>query len=365
MANLQPSSTDGLPYFPALDGVRAVAILFVILFHFGWIDWGWMGVSIFFVLSGYLITRQLLATQQWPARRYLLGFYGRRFWRIFPLYYGFLALVSLVYMVRQQPAGFASAAPYLFTYTVNVAVWFNARIPDYFAHLWSLAVEEQFYLLWPVLVYALSPKIFKRCLGMIICAAPLARLGALVFLPTLGYDAAHTASLIYYTPLSQLDGFALGALVAVSDWPGLTQPHRLFYAGLGLMLALGLFTGWGYTVHLPRPAQAVWGYTLIYGLTALMVLSVARGQKVVRWLEWPGVRHFGRISYGLYIWHLPVLVLFRKAFQFTDPFTATGIVIFPIYLSVLIGLCELSYRFWEQPWLRWQTRRSDYGSGAT
>ena len=357
MANIQPPSTPPLPYVPALDGVRAVAILFVILFHFGWIDWGWMGVSIFFVLSGYLITRQLLATKHGPLRRYLSSFYERRFWRIFPLYYGFLGLVSLVYMIQHQPSGFAAVAPYLFTYTLNVAIWFNTHIPDYFAHLWSLAVEEQFYLVWPVVVYALSPKVFNNVLGFIICVVPLARLGMLLFLPTLGYDAARTASLIYYTPLSQLDGFAFGALVAVSGWPHLSRPHWLFYAGLGLMLALGLCTGWGYSVHLPHSAQAAWGYSLIYGLTALVVLSAVRGQPVARWLEWAWVRRIGKISYGLYILHLPLLVLFRKAFQFIDPFTLTGVVVFPTYLTVLIGLSELSYRLWEQPWLRWQAAR--------
>lgn len=352
-----PPSVDGLRYLPALDGVRAVAIVFVILFHFGWVDWGWMGVSIFFVLSGYLITRQLLATKHWPWRRYLSNFYARRFWRIFPLYYGFLGVVTLVYVVRHQPSGFAPVAPYLFTYTLNVAAWVNTPIPDYFAHLWSLAVEEQFYLVWPVLVYVLSPKIFNLFLAAIICVSPLARLGALVFLPGLGYDAAHTASLIYYTPLSQFEGFAWGALVAGREWPRLSQPRRVLYAGLGVMLALGLLTGWGYAVHLPHHAQAVWGYSLIYGLAALMVLSESRGQKVARWLEWPWVRRIGKISYGLYILHLPVLVLFRKAFQFVDPFTLAGVITFPIYLIVLVGLCELSYRLWEQPWLRWHAAR--------
>lgn len=354
--SLSSTPVLNLPYFPALNGMRAVAIGLVIVFHFGWVNWGWMGVSVFFVLSGYLITRQLLATKPQPFGLYLSRFYERRFWRIFPLYYGFLMVVTLVYLIRQQPTGFAAVAPFLFTYTLNIATWVKFPVPDYFAHLWSLAVEEQFYLVWPLVVYGMSPQGFSRLLGLIIGLLPAVRGAALCFLPVAGYDAAHTASLIYYSPLSHLDGFAWGALIAAVDWPGRSQPRWLFYAGLGLMGLLGIGTGWGYPVHLPDHAQSIWGYSLIYAVTAAALLSVTHGPGLARWLEWPWVQRLGQISYGLYVWHLPVLVLFRKAFNFVDPFSLRGAVVFPLYLVVVVLASELSYRLWEQPWLCWRAR---------
>ena len=154
------------PRVPALDGIRGIAVTLVALLHFGYLNGGWIGVQAFFVLSGFLITGILLADRDAPLRAYLRRFYWRRTLRIFPLYYGYLALLAVSYALRGVPAEFADDAGALFTYTYNFTRATDFTPTPFFTHLWSLAVEEQFYLVWPFLVHALS----RRALVALACA---------------------------------------------------------------------------------------------------------------------------------------------------------------------------------------------------
>ena len=150
-----------------LDGVRGIAILLVVLFHLpmqpGWggalgltLPFGWMGVQLFFVLSGFLITRILISSKEQPFGAYLRRLYVRRVLRIFPLYYGFLLALGAVYLATALPEPLERYWPYLATFTWNWtradAAWEES---NRFVHLWSLSVEEQFYLVWPALVVLL------------------------------------------------------------------------------------------------------------------------------------------------------------------------------------------------------------------
>jgi peptidoglycan/LPS O-acetylase OafA/YrhL len=183
------------PHSPTLDGVRGLAILLVLLFHgaypyhliapdhpFALFDFGWMGVDVFFVLSGFLITGILLEAKRRP--RYFVHFYGRRTLRIFPLYYLVLGVVFIVMplLVSDLELGAPeSNQVYLWTYTSNLYTaymgqWmFHSGTVD-LNHTWSLAIEEQFYLLWPLLVRWTSRRSLIWICGAIFLATPLVRL---------------------------------------------------------------------------------------------------------------------------------------------------------------------------------------------
>jgi peptidoglycan/LPS O-acetylase OafA/YrhL len=165
-----------MSHIPALDGLRAVAIAMVVAFHYGLLDCGWLGVQLFFVLSGFLITRILQAAREQPLGHYLGRFWRRRALRIFPLYFGYLLLLSAVFVATGAPVAFADSALYLFTYTFNLTrPWLQQGSPA-FTHFWSLCVEEQFYLLWPLAVFFLAPRRLPQLAIAMIAVAPVARL---------------------------------------------------------------------------------------------------------------------------------------------------------------------------------------------
>src|SRR5579885_3225639 len=173
-------------HIPALDGLRGIAILLVLWFHFrGYLggepiqctlaiigEFGWIGVDLFFVISGFLITRILLQTKEKPD--YFRSFYTRRALRIFPLYYASLAVLFLApmsFMSHSLPV--AHDRLWFWIYLANWNPLFEQIRPGSAAHFWSLSVEEQFYLVWPLLVWALSRKQFERVVMLVICTAPI------------------------------------------------------------------------------------------------------------------------------------------------------------------------------------------------
>ena len=135
-----------MKYLKSLDGVRSLAVLLVMLFHFGYFPAGWIGVQIFFTLSGYLITRILLESREDSLSTYLRRFYWRRSLRIFPLLYAYLLICWAVFSFSGIPSSFGSDWPWLFTFTANFGRMRTSDIGESFVHIWSLAVEEQFYL---------------------------------------------------------------------------------------------------------------------------------------------------------------------------------------------------------------------------
>jgi peptidoglycan/LPS O-acetylase OafA/YrhL len=311
-------------HVPALDGVRGLAILAVMAFHFTLrmpdatagdrlvhrvLGAGWAGVDLFFVLSGLLITTLLLDAKDAP--HYFRTFYGRRALRIFPLYYGFLAVYFLVVVHR----GTTGDDHYLWheqgwwwSYLDNWWLAFVRRTepPNYFwtGPFWSLAVEEQFYLVWPTLVLLLTRRRLALVCAAIIAAAPLFRLGL----------RAHHAALIapYALTPARLDSLAVGALLAVFLSDQRTEKWAARIAMLaGLAAAAitvtvfhrhgGLWTygGWeegpGYTV------MAIgWGGLVAAGATAVRGTIAARALGA-RWL-----RALGKYSYAMYVFHVPI-----------------------------------------------------------
>jgi peptidoglycan/LPS O-acetylase OafA/YrhL len=319
-----------LGYAPALDGLRGVAIALVMLHHADVLPGGYIGVDVFFVLSGFLITTLLL--EEWAAqgRISLRGFYRRRARRILPalitLLLGYLVVVALA-----GGSGIRAVALGGF-FTGNAVQAFANPNPLAqnglgLAHLWSLAEEEQFYLLWPVVLILLArTRRLIPALATILAVALVWR----------GVLAAEGASFyrIYYGPDTHADGLLAGALLAALRWRGslrVPEPIPILSFALvfvGSMIGLLSDAGWLY----------IWPFLLLgcVGMTA----AAATDTRMAALLSVRPLVALGKISYSLYLWHWPVMVGIAYHFHARHAVFALLLSLPPAYVS---------YRFVERP----------------
>ncbi|HWE48656.1 MAG TPA: acyltransferase [Bryobacteraceae bacterium] len=359
-----------------LDGLRALAILPVIFNHVnpteGWWRWtsvfgqaGWMGVDLFFILSGYLITGILLDTVD--GKHYYRNFIVRRTIRIFPLYY--LCLVIFTLSIRlsassREAMNMWGGAGWFFAYLGNIrSSWTNVMPPVFsFGPLWSLQIEEQFYLFYPIVVLCLSRSNLRRFLISCVVAAPLLRVSLLLF-------STNTGVARYVLTPCRMDSLALGGLVALlvrSPWRStLTFAQASAWA---LAAATGTFlvcavTGpdWG------SPLMSTVGYTLVDITCALLLTLVVLwpSSPLAKWLRWRPLVYTGTIAYGLYLLHGPASWLMRSLIGRVTGFQIGGhsLLSVPItYVSAYIA-AGLSWHFFESPILRLKAHFS--GQSAT
>lgn len=351
---------------PALDGVRGIAIILILLLHFADVSlphttsrligiyksWGWAGVDLFFALSGFLITTILLDAKGSP--HYFRTFYARRALRIFPAYY---LLLALCFWVLPQVEALADALrPPVYgpswtywTHTSNFYFAYRGFAEGPLGHSWSLSVEEQFYLVWPAVVLACSRASLRTLIGAMIVLVPLLR-GLLLL--------GGTAPLaIYFNTLTRLDGLAVGALLAVLISGGMARADLLRFARLLLPVAgLGLAASvvskrWGVGFELWLEASK---YSFVaLGSAALVAIAIAlpREHALSRALRARPLTFLGRYSYGLYLFHLPVVHLVGVKFQASQPVLGAWLGLL-IYLSVTIALAQLSWVLVERPFIR-------------
>lgn len=314
---------DRLGYVPALDGLRGVAILLVIGIHFRvpGFEGGHLGVLVFFVLSGYLITSLLTAERERSGRLDLPRFYARRALRLLPAIALLLAcLLALRLATIQQASAVA----------LYVANWQHVLGSPlgYLTHAWSLAVEEQFYLVWPlVLALALRylrPRQLARFMLAIALGIGIAR--ALFYLAGTPFDR------LYFGSDFRSDGLLFGSALAL--W----RPHLPKWLGAAAILPLALGVA-----HLTpeHPALYLGGFTAV-GLAAAAL--VGHPPPI---LAWPPLVALGRVSYGLYLWHYPVSLLVSVA-----PWPIALALGLPV--SLLLTLA--SWRYVESPCLRLKGR---------
>ena len=345
----------------SLDGIRAVAVFLVLLFHVGLFPAGWVGVQVFFVLSGYLISDILLRERERPFPEYLVRFYWRRSLRILPLYLFFLSAVALAYLSNGSPKSLPDDSPYLLTYTVNFARLRAVDVGSTFVHLWSLAVEEQFYLLWPIVVYFLQPSAFRRTVLTIIAGTPLIRLTLYFILRSSSHDVDWIGRNIYCLPISQFDAFATGAAVVL--W----KPLLLRWAERGLMVTIIVAAicgvsvllhdyllyknvykeSLGYQMYLVSDWGFVWAYSLINIASAFLILCAIKRAKGLRFLESETLVWFGSISYGVYVYHVPLL----RAMELPLESWSRPATLF-IYFVAVVVVSQISYVWVETPFLR-------------
>jgi peptidoglycan/LPS O-acetylase OafA/YrhL len=375
--NSPVTRTTNKAYFPGLDGLRALAFFMVFGDHYLALPWGWAGVDVFFVLSGFLITGILFDTRDNPYR--LRNFYIRRTLRIFPLYYGVILAMVLLYPVFQWRwswhwliwptyiANFACVyAPYSTRWTLGVlaygSLWslkyFNCRL--LFGHFWSLCVEEQFYLVWPWVVFWLRDR--KKLLW--VCAA------FVMLVPILRVLASHTLpqfmlkqdALYRCTPF-RIDALLLGGLIALvrrgSSSRGLLIAARVCFSGMLSVLVLWLILNpsarHGTIYYVYPPWHFTWGLSFIDIFAAcVMVMAMNPGSITYRLFSFRPLRWLGKISYGAYVFHdIPHLLLMHLVQTHTGHFRLPTAA---LAFSVTLLAAWASFRWFESPMSRLKDR---------
>jgi peptidoglycan/LPS O-acetylase OafA/YrhL len=318
-----------------VDGIRGLAISLVMLHHsfqnddpqpvlpdrlvFGLAGSGWSGVDLFFVLSGFLITGILLDSR--GQTHYFRNFYGRRTLRIFPLYYAVLLVFFVGFTIVPHPlfARYVEDAVedqlWFWTYLTNVRIairgeWYDTLIPDI---LWSLAIEEQFYLIWPVLILACSARtLMAICLGLF--AGALATRLALAF-------AGVEPIVSFVLTLTRMDGLALGALIALLSREQTGLDGAVWWAKrvapVSLLILLGLALP-SSALDWEDPWTSTVGFSLLallYGAMLVLVVKGDPGAELRRFFEMAFMRMLGKYSYALYLFHGPVGTLVKQVYE--------------------------------------------------
>jgi peptidoglycan/LPS O-acetylase OafA/YrhL len=365
-----PSGDRQLP----LDGVRGLAVLIVVIHNSAWIAGesehfllklansiaatGWIGVQIFFVLSGFLITGILLDTKGRP--QFFHSFYLRRILRIFPLYYTVIALTILVAPLLAWSTEWAESIrhSHRWAYWLYVQNWVTtSRGIDALSHTWSLAVEEQFYLVWPLIVWLVGRRGLTRLCLVAMVGTPFIRL-------TLRLSGMDQGTAYVFT-IARWDALAAGALVAllVRDDSGRKLLGRwrgrsAVLAGIGVVAVVTVersFHSFDLTVQ-------VIGQSLIAILSAsLIAFAVDEGPQAPRrlqaFLSMDWLRTFGKYSYAMYLFHQPIQQVLTPVLgewvRGTD--TPWRLARLALYLLLVLGLtfaaALVSWRFIEKPFL--------------
>ena len=366
-------------YIKSLDGLRAVAILLVMLFHFFFIlEIGWIGVQIFFVLSGFLITTILLKSREDSFGNYVKRFYWRRALRIFPLYYFYLLAISCVYLLATTPENYIQKVPFLFTYTFNYyPLFYDYDYDAFFTHLWSLSVEEQFYLFWPFVIFFLSRRRLRQLITVVLIAIPFLRYGFGEWLYPSYTDSHILGEVIYRLTLSHMDAFAVGAAIPVFALDKVVhrkQPWLLFLTAVIVLVGLmNLFfqdttsskvsdiTSLGYPIGGMKNMQHIWSYTVLNLWAGALILYVSstkpsegkRPDLLVRLLENKLMVNIGKISYGMYVYHWVLFVMHKK---FLHDLIGNTALSFFIYLILVYAVSYVSFHLFENRFLAWKDR---------
>jgi peptidoglycan/LPS O-acetylase OafA/YrhL len=373
-------------FYPALDGLRAVAFLLIFFQHYYALPWGWAGVNIFFVLSGFLITGILFDSREEANRA--RNFYIRRALRILPLYYGAFATMLLLapFLHWQWSAWWLAWPLYVGNFLRYVSpqvlvtdsplqlaanTWLRTplfpHVTFFFGHLWSLCVEEQFYLLWPWVVFCVR----SRRVLLWICASAVV-LVPLLRIVTQGIAPAWMlqGNLLYCTLPFQLDSLLLGGLAALL-WRG-THRNQLLVAARMIAATTSLIAiiYCACTMHPTHllwrehyfyyPWKFTWGLSFINLLAvSLIVCCLNATSWITKLLSLAPLRWLGRISYGAYIVHDVFHDVFTYILNRLAPhhpfFMQHGErVLLLVALSTTLLIADLSYRFFETPFLRFK-----------
>jgi peptidoglycan/LPS O-acetylase OafA/YrhL len=360
-------------HLPQLDGVRGIAILLVVACHYFWFptvpalrqlsmmraaNLGWTGVDLFFVLSGFLLGGILI--DQKGSEGYFRRFYLRRAARILPLYYSWLLISPFL-----AGWGDPDLAYLVFAQNWMMAVFNRSHGGGLFIS-WSLAVEEQFYLVLPFLISYLSRRGLTVLLIAFVALQPLIRVIAL--------PLVRSATSILILPVTHGDGLAIGVLLAIAlrnqAAKDFYRRYRRGIAAFAIGLAFYTATSLFYigTNQDPRATPFFFPVALVYGWIVFECVAVP-GSLAARFCMLTPLRFFGKISYCLYLTHWLVMLAIEqwaighRAIAFVTPgaLLRFTVVCGALSLGIASALCWLSYRFFEQPILRWAARR---GAGS-
>ncbi len=347
-----------LPYMPALDGVRALAVIAVLAYHadLGWAQGGFLGVDVFFVLSGFLVTALLLTERQRFGHFSLARFWGRRARRLLPAVAVLLAAVAVAVPLLAPDQGYrlrgdlGAALAYVSNWRLifeNQSYFQATGRPPLLQHLWSLAVEEQFYLVWPLLL-GVGLRVTGRRRRVGLAAVGLALLSTLLM--AILHDPTADPSRVYYGTDTRLAALLVGAALACY-WPARSAKRAplvprpvLDLVGWVALVALIFCVR---DVHQYRPGLYRGGF-LGVALLAAVVVAVGAARRPTsfgRFLAQPPLVWLGKRSYSVYLWFWPVFMLTRPHADVP----LTGLPLLALRLAITLALASASYRFVEEP----------------
>jgi len=369
-------------YLPGLDGLRALAIIGVLLYHAGidWLPGGFLGVDVFFVISGFLITSLILEEYDRSGRIDFKRFYLGRARRLLPAVVVLLIAIGIAVLFVYQDALSVFRQDALATIFYVNNWWYVLVDQSYFEsmgrppllkHLWSLSVEEQFYLIWPVVALLLvrsGGRPFVRRIALLLAVASTVWMAVIAIRN--GYPVDADPSRAYFGTDSHSMGLLVGAALATVWRPGRLSTHiprgtQAIVTGTGIIalaaviafyLFVGEFTPWLYRG----------GFLALAFFTTVLIAAVTHPASVLGPALGVGVlRYLGRRSYGIYLWHWPIFMVTRPGIDvpWSEP------VAFAVRLALTLGVAELSYRLVEMPIRRgalgraWQAFRSGSKTG--
>jgi peptidoglycan/LPS O-acetylase OafA/YrhL len=346
----------------ALDGIRAIAIIAVIAYHMNpnLLTGGFLGVDIFFVLSGYLITWILLDRFVRLGKIDFKGFYLARARRLLPAFI-FMIFVILVFVALWAPdtiERFLTDLPWASVGLSNW--WFIFMDYDYFAqlgrpsllqHTWSLAIEAQFYALWPLMIAALAPTLMLKRMQVLAIAGAVASWFTLVWVATAGVNSyGEYSPALYFGTHTHSSGLFLGAALAVF-WKPRNFKSRYSLSVERTVTAIGILAlimlVWALTsVNQLTGEHYLIGFPLTAIATTLLIASVVHpASRISKVLGVPVLQWIGTRSYGLYLWHWIVIQVMRPGLDIDAP----AYMVYTFQIIVMIGITEFSYRVIETP----------------
>ena len=346
-------------YVPALDGLRAIAVLLVVLIHVTgtfapkWreriVPGGFIGVDIFFVLSGFLITTLLLQEHRGANRIRIGNFYRATALRLLPVLFVFVA-VHTVYTYAIGINGHNERSALLsvvFYYSNWSSITTVLTMPAGLAHVWSLAVEEQFYLVWPLVLLVILRLRLRvpatlALFALLVAAVDINRIVQFRHGPSWRYV------LLYGRTDTRADSLLIGALLAFLSAHGLARRSL----GIAPWIAAAFLAVCAMTVHTPSPFLYWGGFTLIAVAAAVVILATVQGSwGGTAFLALPPLRAIGLVSYGVYLWHP---LVFAGVQHFGPDWPLAGKIV--VGLGVTAAVTWLSWVVVEKPALRWKDR---------
>jgi peptidoglycan/LPS O-acetylase OafA/YrhL len=349
-------------YIPAIDGLRAISVIAVLLYHLTlpWWPGGFLGVDLFFVISGYVITRLILDSIERSSALDLRKFYRSRIRRLFPALI-FMVVTTTLFIGVWAPETvkrFVSDLPFLFTGLMNWAL--VAREQDYFStigrppllqHTWSLAVEIQFYLLWPLILLFVLRFFGKKRIPAFALFFALAS-GTLLFLYSVKIDAESSSSVshVYFGSDTHSIGLFLGAALAVRWIPrnfsaDIEEGAKNFIDGFGIAAFIGLLSLFLFVdPNDPTLYRIAFPLTAIFGCMALMSL-VHPASRLARQFTRAPMMWIGERSYGIYLWHWVVFQVTRPSVDLVGEDWA----LYSLRILIVFALADISYRWIEVP----------------
>lgn len=351
-----PVDRAPLAHIPALDGLRGVAVLGVLLFHADYLTGGFLGVDLFFALSGFLITRLLVREADRTSTIDLVGFWGRRFRRLLPAALVFLAVVMLWarwFGSADQWATTLNDGPWAQFYLANWnqilsdrSYWDSFADPPLFGHLWSLAIEEQFYVVWP-LVAALVWRMTRR--GHDVLLAVCLGGAALSFVAMLALFDGGDPTRVYMGTDTRASSILIGA--ALGTRPAVRLATRAVEArphivDLVMVVALAAIAVMWFTIDGASSEMLFRGGLLAHSTLAAIVVAFAAVR--LGWVTWvlgtAPLQWLGRLSYSLYLWHWPIYAVVNSRSTGLD-----GLSLLAVRLALSIAAAMASYHLVEVP----------------